>query len=72
MTFNDAIEKLSIYFTSPKYEEEVLSAKATFFRDVGIDDKENDRYEQWMICFLTGICFRDPCQACPCRHPSLL
>ena len=60
MTYDEAIEKLSVYFTSAKYEDEVLEAKATFFRDVGIDDRENHRYEQWMNLFFDWYLFSRP------------
>ena len=60
MIYDEAIEKLTVYFTSPKYEDEVLQAKSEFFRDVGIDDKENDRYEQWMNLFFDWYLFSRP------------
>lgn len=60
MIFHSAIDQLSVYFTSKKYEEEVLGAKAEYFRDVGIDDKENERYEQWMNLFFDWYLFSRP------------
>ena len=60
MMYDEAIEKLTLYFTSSKYEQEVLQAKSEFFRDVGIDDKENDRYEQWMNLFFDWYLFSRP------------
>ena len=48
MNYGDAIEKLSVYFSSPTYEPEILQAKSGFFGDVGVDDKESERYEQWL------------------------
>ena len=62
MQIDEAIDKLSVYFTSPKYEGEVLAAKAEFFGDVGIDDKESDRYEQWMNLFFDWYLFSRPLQ----------
>jgi hypothetical protein len=60
MTIDRAIEQLSVYFTNSKYEDEVLAAKALFFGDVGIDDKESDRYEQWMNLFFDWYLFSRP------------
>jgi len=60
MNFFAAIDQLSVYFTSKKYEDEVLEAKAEYFRDVGIDDKENERYEQWMNLFFDWYLFSRP------------
>ncbi|MCJ8277748.1 MAG: hypothetical protein HRT44_11130 [Bdellovibrionales bacterium] len=60
MNYKEAIEKLSIYFTSEKYKDDVLTAKSEFFGDVGIDDKESDRYEQWMNIFFDWYLFSRP------------
>ena len=60
MNYGDAIEKLSIYFSAPGYQEEVISAKREFFGDVGVDDKESDRYEQWMNIFFDWYLFTRP------------
>lgn len=60
MNYGDGIEKLSVYFSSPQYKEEVLNAKREFFRDVGVDDKESDRYEQWMNIFFDWYLFTRP------------
>jgi len=55
-----ALDNLAIYFTSNKYQKEVLEAKAEYFSDVGIDDKENQRYEQWMNLFFEWFLFSRP------------
>jgi hypothetical protein len=60
MNYGDAIEKLSVYFSTPSYEPEVLQAKSTFFADVGVDDKESERYEQWMNIFFDWYLFTRP------------
>ncbi|MEM7647315.1 MAG: hypothetical protein AAF203_10425 [Pseudomonadota bacterium] len=60
MNYGEAIEKLSVYFSSPQYEAEVLSAKREFFGEVGVDDKESDRYEQWMNIFFDWYLFTRP------------
>jgi len=60
MNYGDAIEKLSVYFTSATYEAEVLKAKSEFFGDVGVDDKESERYEQWMNIFFDWYLFTRP------------
>lgn len=60
MNYGDAVEKLSIYFSSPSYEKEVVQAKSLFFGEVGIDDKESDRYEQWMNIFFDWYLFTRP------------
>lgn len=60
MNYIDAVEKLSVYFSAPGYEKEVLSAKSEFFGDVGVDDKESDRYEQWMNIFFDWYLFTRP------------
>ena len=60
MNYGDAIEKLSVYFSAPGYEKEVLAAKSQFFGEVGIDDKESDRYEQWMNIFFDWYLFTRP------------
>lgn len=60
MNYSDGIEKLTIYFSSPQYEKEVLSAKQEFFSDVGVDDKESDRYERWMNTFFDWYLFTRP------------
>lgn len=60
MNYGDAIEKLSVYFSTPTYEKEVISAKREFFGDVGVDDKESDRYEQWMNIFFDWYLFTRP------------
>lgn len=60
MNYGDAIEKLSVYFSSPAYEKEVIHAKSEFFGDVGVDDKESERYEQWMNIFFDWYLFTRP------------
>jgi hypothetical protein len=60
MNYGDAIEKLSVYFSSPTYEPEILQAKSGFFGDVGVDDKESERYEQWMNIFFDWYLFTRP------------
>lgn len=60
MNYGDAIEKLSIYFSSPTYKKEILAAKSEFFGDVGVDDKESERYEQWMNIFFDWYLFKRP------------
>lgn len=60
MNYYDAIEKLSVYFSSPQYQDEVIKAKNEFFGDVGVDDKESDRYEQWMNIFFDWFLFTRP------------
>jgi hypothetical protein len=60
MNYGDAIEKLTIYFSSPSYESEVLRAKSEFFGDVGVDDKESEQYEQWMNIFFDWYLFTRP------------
>lgn len=60
MNYGDAIEKLSVYFSSPAYEKEILQAKSQFFGDVGVDDKESERYEQWMNIFFDWYLFTRP------------
>ncbi len=60
MNYGDAIEKLSVYFSSPAYEKEVVQAKSQFFGDVGVDDKESERYEQWMNIFFDWYLFTRP------------
>lgn len=60
MNYGAAIEKLSVYFSAPNYQNEVLSAKRVFFGDVGVDDKESDRYEQWMNIFFDWYLFTRP------------
>lgn len=60
MNYSDAVEKLSVYFSTPSYEKEVLEAKSEFFSDVGVDDKESDRYEQWMNMFFDWYLFSRP------------
>ena len=60
MNYGDAIEKLSVYFSAPSYENEVLKAKSEFFGDVGVDDKESERYEQWMNIFFDWYLFTRP------------
>jgi len=60
MNYNDGIEKLAIYFSGSKYESEVVEAKKLFFADVGIDDKESERYERWMNIFFDWYLFSRP------------
>ncbi len=60
MNYGAAVEKLSVYFSSPSYEKEVVHAKSLFFGDVGVDDKESDRYEQWMNIFFDWYLFTRP------------
>ena len=60
MSYEEAIEKLSIYFSSTHYQSEVLDAKSAFFGDVGVDDKESHRYEQWMNLFFDWYLFTRP------------
>ena len=60
MNYSDAVEKLSVYFSTPSYEKEVLTAKSEFFGDVGVDDKESDQYEQWMNIFFDWYLFSRP------------
>lgn len=60
MSVNEAIEKLSVYFSGEKYQVEVVEAKRVFFADVGIDDKESERYERWMNIFYDWYLFSRP------------
>lgn len=60
MNYADGIEKLSIYFSGSKYEKEVIQAKKNFFADVGVDDKESERYERWMNLFFDWYLFTRP------------
>lgn len=60
MSIELALDNLAVYFTTEKYQKEVLEAKAEYFADVGIDDKENQRYEQWMNLFFEWFLFSRP------------
>jgi uncharacterized protein YneF (UPF0154 family) len=60
MTYSDGIEKLAIYFSGTKYKDEIVDAKKHFFSDVGIDDKESERYERWMNIFFDWYLFTRP------------
>ena len=70
MNYNDAIEKLSIYFSSTAYKAEALDAKGIFFGDLGINDGESENYEQWMNLFFDWYLFSRPLSGThwsPCR-----
>lgn len=51
MSYEDCIDKLTTYFSSNKYQTEVVTAKDEFFGDVGLGDTEGHEFERKLNLF---------------------
>ena len=57
MKYDELTERLINYFTSKKFERDVVAAKREFFDDAGIVDEENSHFEVRMNQFLDYYLF---------------
>jgi hypothetical protein len=51
MNYEACIDRLTVYFSSAKYQKEVVKAKEQFFGDIGINDKDTGDFERNLNLF---------------------
>lgn len=51
MSYEQCLEKLTEYFSSSKYQKEVVKAKEQFFGDIGISETDTTDFERHLILF---------------------
>lgn len=55
--YDDLIDRLTVFFTSDKFQEDVTAGKKEFFDEAGIMDEENHAFEMRMTQFLEWYLF---------------
>jgi hypothetical protein len=55
--YDELVEKLTIHYTGPHYQEEVAAAKTEFFDEAGVVDEESVHFEMRMTQFLEWYLF---------------
>lgn len=55
--YEELIDRLTLYFTSDRFRDEVAAAKKEFFDEAGIVDEENQAFEMRMTQFLEWYLF---------------
>lgn len=56
-TYEDYIDRLTVFFTSDRFKDDVTLAKTEFFDDAGIMDEESASFEMRMTQFLSWYLF---------------
>lgn len=51
MSYEQCLEKLTEYFSSSKYQKEVVKAKEQFFGDIGVSETDTTDFERHLILF---------------------
>lgn len=51
MSYEQCLEKLTDYFSSAKYQKEVVKAKEQFFGDIGISETDTSDFERHLTLF---------------------
>lgn len=62
MNYETCIDRLTVYFSSAKYQREVVKAKEQFFADIGINDKDTGDFERNLNLFFDWYLFSRPLQ----------
>jgi hypothetical protein len=60
MTYDSCIEKLTEYFSGPKYKAEVVKAKEGFFNDIGLNETDTGDFEHNVNLFFDWYLFTRP------------
>jgi len=62
MNYENCIDRLTVYFSSAKYQREVVKAKEQFFADIGINEKDTGDFERNLNLFFDWYLFTRPLQ----------
>jgi len=62
MNYEACIDKLTVYFSSSKYQKEVVKAKEQFFGDIGINERDTGDFERNLNLFFDWYLFTRPLQ----------
>ncbi len=62
MSYETCIDRLTVYFSSAKYQREVVKAKEQFFSDIGINEKDTGDFERNLDLFFDWYLFTRPLQ----------
>jgi hypothetical protein len=62
MSYETCIDRLTVYFSSAKYQREVVKAKEQFFADIGINEKDTGDFERNLNLFFDWYLFTRPLQ----------
>lgn len=62
MSYESCIERLTEYFSSAKYQKEVVKAKEQFFGDIGINEKDTGDFERNLNLFFDWYLLTRPLQ----------
>lgn len=57
MNYENCIDKLTVYFSSSKYQREVVKAKEQFFGDIGINERDTGDFERNLNLFFDWYLF---------------
>lgn len=60
MNYDELIDRLTLFFTSDRFREDVASGKKEFFDEAGVMDEENQSFEMRMTQFLEWYLFTRP------------
>lgn len=60
MNYESCIERLTQYFSSSKYQREVIRAREEFFGNIGVNDTENGDFERNLNLFFDWYLFTRP------------
>ncbi|MCB9072965.1 MAG: hypothetical protein H6623_05020 [Bdellovibrionaceae bacterium] len=60
MNYEKCIEKLTEYFSGPKYKSEVVKAKENFFNDIGLNETDTGDFERNLNLFFDWYLFTRP------------
>jgi hypothetical protein len=62
MSYETCLEKLTEYFSSAKYQKEVVKAKEIFFGDIGVSETDTSDFERHLTLFFDWYLLTRPLQ----------
>lgn len=62
MNYEQCLEKLTEYFSSSKYQKEVVKAKEQFFGDIGVNESDTSDFERHLTLFFDWYLLTRPLQ----------
>lgn len=62
MNYDQFLEKLTEYFSSAKYQKEVVKAKEQFFGDIGVSETDTSDFERHLTLFFDWYLLTRPLQ----------